>query len=39
MKRKRIFVSCVQKEFSVERTALRDYLHNDPLLRRFFEVF
>ena len=39
MKRKRIFVSSVQKEFAAERKALRDYLHDDPLFRRFFEVF
>ena len=39
MKRKRIFISSVQKEFAVERAALRDYLQADPLLRRFFEVF
>ena len=36
---KRIFISSAQKEFAVERTALRDYLRADPLLRRFFEVF
>ena len=35
----RIFISSVQSEFSRERGALRDYLHGDPLLRRFFEVF
>lgn len=39
MKPLRIFISSVQKEFEEERTALRDYLHADPLLRRFFEVF
>jgi len=36
---KRIFISSVQKEFAQERAALRDYLHADPLLRRFFDVF
>lgn len=36
---RRIFISSVQREFSAERTALRDYLRNDPLLRRFFEPF
>lgn len=36
---RRIFVSSVQKEFKTERVALRKYLHADPLLRRFFEVF
>jgi predicted HTH transcriptional regulator len=35
----RIFVSSVQKEFAAERAALRDYLRNDALMRRFFEVF
>jgi len=35
----RIFISSVQKEFSEERAALRDYLRGDPLLRRFFELF
>ena len=39
MKRKRIFISSVQKEFAGERAALRDYLQSDPLLRRFFDVF
>ena len=35
----RIFISSVQKEFTREREALRDYLQGDPLMRRFFEVF
>ena len=35
----RIFVSSVQREFSREREHLRDYVHGDPLMRRFFEVF
>ncbi len=39
MKPIRIFISSVQKEFATERAALRDYLHADPLLRRFFDVF
>jgi ATP-dependent DNA helicase RecG len=34
-----IFISSVQKEFAAERRALRDYLHGDPLLRRFFDFF
>lgn len=34
----RIFISSVQKEFTSERLALRDYVHCDPLFRRFFEV-
>ena len=39
MNRLRIFLSSVQKEFAEERTALREYLQNDPLLRRFFDPF
>lgn len=35
----RIFVSSVQGEFARERIALRDYVHDDPLLRRIFKVF
>ncbi|MCY3723618.1 MAG: DUF4062 domain-containing protein [Candidatus Poribacteria bacterium] len=35
----RIFISSVQTEFAQERAALRDYLRNDPLMRRFFDVF
>jgi len=35
----RIFISSVQKELAAERRALKDYIHGDPLLRRFFEVF
>lgn len=35
----RIFISSVQTEFAQERAALRDYLHDDPLMRRFFDVF
>jgi len=35
----RIFISSVQKEFAAERAALRDYLHGDALMRRFFEPF
>ena len=35
----RIFLSSVQKEFAVERAALRNYLRGDALMRRFFEVF
>ena len=37
--RKQIFVSSVQKELADERRALKEYVHGDPLLRRFFEVF
>ena len=35
----RIFVSSVQKELTVERRALQEHVHRDPLLRQFFEVF
>lgn len=35
----RIFLSSVQKEFAGERTALRDFLRGDALMRRFFETF
>jgi len=35
----RIFISSVQKEFTQERKALRDYLRGDALMRRFFEAF
>ena len=35
----RIFISSVQAEFAQERAVLRDYLHSDPMMRRFFEVF
>jgi len=37
--KQKIFVSSVQKEFKDERTALKDYIYGDALLRRFFEVF
>lgn len=35
----RIFISSVQKEFTEERAALRDYLRGDALMWRFFEPF
>ncbi len=35
----RIFISSVQSEFAQEREALRDYMREDALLRRFFDVF
>ena len=35
----RIFISSVQREFAQERKALRDFLRNDPLMCRFFDVF
>lgn len=37
--RKTIFISSVQKEFQTDRLAIRDFVHNNPLLRRFFHVF
>ena len=37
--RPHIFISSVQKEFTTERQALKVFIHDDPLLRRFFEVF
>src|SRR5690606_532200 len=39
MKKIRIFVSSVQKEFSEERKLLLEYLTADPLLGKFFEPF
>lgn len=36
---KRIFISSVQKELAAERRALKDFVHNDALLRQHFEVF
>lgn len=36
---KTIFISSVQKELKSERRAVKDYIQNDPLLRRFFNVF
>jgi len=35
----RIFISSVQGEFAEERAALRDYIRDDPMIRRFFDVF
>ena len=34
-----IFISSVQKELALERRAVKDFIHADPLLSRFFEVF
>ena len=39
MNRNRIFISSAQREFTQERAALRDYLRDDPLMRRFFDFF
>lgn len=38
-RRKVVFISSAQKEFASERRAIKDFIQNDPLLRRFFEVF
>jgi len=35
----RIFVSSVQNELATERQAVKSFIENDPLLRRFFTVF
>mgnify|MGYP000906379337 CR=1 FL=1 len=35
----KIFISGVQKEFSEERVALRDFLRGDALLRRWFRCW
>ncbi|HOE80479.1 MAG TPA: ATP-binding protein [Smithellaceae bacterium] len=37
--RKSLFVSSVQKELEIERRAVKNFVQNDPLLRRFFDVF
>ena len=34
-----VFISSVQKEIAAERRALKEYIHGDALLGRFFEVF
>ena len=34
-----IFVSSVQKEFQDERRAIKEFVHGDPLCRRYFNVF
>jgi ATP-dependent DNA helicase RecG len=39
MRKIRIFISSVQKEFSQERMLLFEYLTSDPLLGKFFEPF
>jgi len=39
MKKYRIFISSVQKEFKKERKVLKTYIYGNPLLREFFEVF
>ncbi len=37
--RLKIFVSSVQKELAEERRAVADFISNDSLMRRFFDVF
>ena len=39
MRKLKIFISSVQKEFALERQSLFEYLHSDPLLGLFFEPF
>jgi len=39
MQRKKVFISSVQSEFTVERQILFDYLASDALLGKFFEPF
>jgi hypothetical protein len=34
-----IFVSSVQKELAAERRTLKEYVHNDPLLRQYQRLF
>ena len=34
-----VFVSSVQKEVASERQAVRDFVRNDALLHRYFDVF
>lgn len=34
-----IFISSVQKELQAERSAVRDFMHGNELLRKFFRVF
>ena len=37
--RMRLFISSVQKELRMERRAIKDFVQEDALLRRYFEVF
>jgi ATP-dependent DNA helicase RecG len=34
-----LFVSSVQKELQIERRAVKEYIHGDPLLQKYFDVF
>ena len=38
-KRIQLFISSVQKELQQERRAVKDFIHGDALLKRFFDVF
>ncbi|MEA2078051.1 MAG: DUF4062 domain-containing protein [Candidatus Marinimicrobia bacterium] len=39
MKKIKIFISSVQNEFAHERATLMEYIHSDPMLGIFFDVF
>ena len=39
MKKHQVFISSVQKEFKVERRAIKEFVSRDPLCSRHFEVF
>jgi len=39
MKKYKVFISSVQKEFKAERRAIKDFVSSDPLCRRYFEIF
>ena len=39
MKKYKVFISSVQKEFKTERRAIKGFVSSDPLCRRYFEVF
>src|SRR3989338_567106 len=39
MHKHKIFISSVQKEFSAERQAIKDFVNGDALCRRYFDIF
>ena len=39
MSKRKIFISSAQKEFRVERQAIKDFINGDPLCRRYFDIF
>ncbi len=39
MRKHKVFISSVQKEFKAERRAIKDFVSSDPLCHRYFEVF